>query len=242
MSTITALTGTHTLATMYPVVNSNFTALQNVFASSVAPTSPVAYQLWWDTTTAASPILKARDSTNSSWITIIPNGGAANGAMLPLSGGTLTGAINHGGGEYATNLASATVASSAATKGQVDAMTRTDGVLIGAVSATGNYYLICGGPALTIVDVSLVSSAGVASSGVDFWTFQVRNLTASLDLRSAAKSTNGAAITADATYALGLDQNLTPAANAVLQLQIVKTGSPAALAGLLVVCRYKVAV
>ncbi len=242
MSTITTIASTDTLSASRSTLNSNFSALQNVFASGTAPTSPVAYQLWWDTTTAASPILKVRDSTNASWITLIPNGGATNGAMLPLAGGTLTGAINHGGAEYATNLASATVASSAATKGQVDARSRIACVPIGAVSASGDYYIATGGPALTVADVAIVSSSSVASSAVDFWTFQVRNVTAALDLRSAVKSTNGAAITADANYALGLDQNLSPAANAVLKIQMVKTGSPTALAGLLAVIRYTVAV
>lgn len=114
-------------------------------------------------------------------------------------------------------------------------------VPIGTLSATDNKYLhICGPGTTTISDVVLVTEAGIASDVTDYWTFQVRNVTAAVDLRSAVKSTNGAAITADTAYALGLDQNLTPASGAVLRLTATKAGAAGNLTELLAVIRMTV--
>ncbi len=114
-------------------------------------------------------------------------------------------------------------------------------VPIGTISATDNKYLWIAGPGtVTISDVVLVSETGVASHATDKWDFQVRNLTASVNLRSSAKTTNGAAITADTAYALGLDQNLSPSSGAVLQLQMTKGGSAGNLTELIAVVRMTV--
>lgn len=114
-------------------------------------------------------------------------------------------------------------------------------VPIGTLSATDNKYLhICGPGTTTISDVLIVSETGVTSDVTNYWTFQVRNVTAAVNLRSAAKSTNGAAITADTVYALGLDQNLTPASGDVLQLQATKNASAGNLTELLAVVRLTV--
>lgn len=114
-------------------------------------------------------------------------------------------------------------------------------VPIGTLSATDSKYLhICGPGTTTISDVVLVTEAGIASHATDKWDFQVRNVTAAVNLRSAAKSTFGAAITADTAYALGLDQNLSPATGAVLQFQATKGGSAGNLTELLAVVRLTV--
>ena len=114
-------------------------------------------------------------------------------------------------------------------------------VPIGTLSATDNKYLhICGPGTTTISDVVLVTEASIASHATDKWDFQVRNVTAAVNLRSAVKTTNGAAITADTAYALGLDQNLSPATGAVLQFQATKGGSAGNLTELLAVVRLTV--
>lgn len=179
----------------------NFLCAQNLCAGATAPASPIAGQLWLDT--SGSPrVLKIRNSANSAWITIIPDADTTGGGL-----------------ERIISVP----------------------VLIGTLSATDNKYLWIAGPGtVTISDVVLVTEAGIASSGTDYWTFQVRNLTASVNLRSSAKSTNGAAITADTAYALGLDQNLSPSSGAVLQLQCTKAGSAGNLTELLAVVRMTV--
>lgn len=101
-------------------------------------------------------------------------------------------------------------------------------VRIGGLAASDDRFLFVVPPgAATIGQVTIVSdTATVGSDGANNWTFQVRNLTAANDLLSAVKTTNGAEIPADAVYDLGPDQNLSPSANDVLELQIVKTLAP----------------
>lgn len=240
MADISSLSNSILVSAIPAAVNANVSALQNLFASSVAPASPVAYQLWWDTTTAASPILKVRNSANSAWITVIPNGGATAGGFLALTGGTMSAAIAMGSSKI-TGLANGTASGDAVNKGQVDARVRTLVIPVGTLSVSDNKYVALGMPACTVVDAFLVSELGVASSGTDIWTFQVRNLTAAVNLRSSAKSTNGSAITADTQYALGLDQNLTIAAGDVLQFQATKAASPNNLQELAIALKYTLA-
>lgn len=220
----------------------NFVALQNLFAGAVAPSSPVAFQLWLDTSTTPDS-LKIRNAANSAWVVVLADVTTAGGGLLPTTGGTMTGSLSFGGTVKVTNLANGTASGDAVNKGQVDARVHTVAVPIGTISSTDNKYLwiVSGSSTITVVDVLVVSELGVASSGTDYWTFQVRNITAAADLRAAVKSTNGSAITADTAYALGLDQNLTPSAAAVLQLQMVKAGAPNALTETLAVLRYTLA-
>ena len=242
MADITTLATSDTLAASRATLNANFAALQNLFASGTAPASSVAFQLWLDTSTTPDS-LKMRNAANSAWVTILADVTTSGGGLLPTAGGTMTGALSFGGTVKATNLANGTASGDAVNKGQVDARVHTVSVPLGTISATDNKYLwiASGASTITVVDCLIVSETGVTSDASHLWTFQVRNLTASVNLRSSAKSTNGAAITADTAYALGLDQNLTPSAAAVLQLQMAKTGSPNALTEALAVLRYTLA-
>ena len=70
MADITTINTTDTLTATRAVLNSNFAALQNLFASGTAPASPVAFQLWLDTSTTPDT-LKMRNAANSAWVTII---------------------------------------------------------------------------------------------------------------------------------------------------------------------------
>lgn len=75
-------------------------ALRTVFSGPSAPTSPAAYQIWADTTTA---LLKQRNAANDGWVTIGVIGDSYLGT-LPRSGGSMTGPINMGA-QAITNLA-----------------------------------------------------------------------------------------------------------------------------------------
>jgi len=172
----------------------NFTCAQNVCAGAAAPASPIAYQLWWDTTTAASPILKVRNSTNSAWITLMPNGGATYGGITATTGCSPV---------YINGIGAGTV---------------------------NNILFTAPASSFVITDVKIISdTATTASDGSNNYTFQIGNVTAGVNLRSSAKSTNGADIAANTTYSLGLDQNLTIASGDVLRLVTVKTGAPTSL-------------
>lgn len=243
MADIQTIAGTDTVnaALLTKCVN-NFAALQNLFASASAPASPVAFQLWLDTSTTPDS-LKMRNAANSAWVTILADVTTAGGGLLPTAGGTMTGDLSFGGAVKAIDLDNATDPGDATNKSQVDARIHSHAVHLGTISATDEKYLwiVSGASTITISDVLIVSETGVTSDAGNLWTFQVRNLTAAADLRSAVKSTNGAAITADTAYALGLNQSLTPSAGAVLELQMAKTGSPNALTEMLAVVRYTLA-
>ena len=118
---------------------------------------------------------------------------------------------------------------------------KTVAVHLGAISATGEYYLLVPHGGVTIQNVVLVSSAGVATSDTDYWSFQVANLTQSNDLLSAAQTTEttgGAAIVADTAYDITPDQNADVVVDDVLELQVSKTLSPSALADVIVLIHY----
>lgn len=240
MADITTLLSTGTLSADRATLNANFAALQNLFASGTAPASPVAFQLWLDTSTTPDS-LKMRNAANSAWVTILADVTTAGGGLLPTTGGTMTGALSFGGTQKVTNLAAATSAGDAVSKTQIDSAIQVATVPIGTLSASDNKYLFIAGTGVHVIsDVVIVSELGVASSGTDYWTFVVQNLTAAVALKAVAKTTNGSALTANAAYAFGLDQNLTLASGDVLQLQATKTGSPNALTECLAVVRYKV--
>jgi len=100
-------------------------------------------------------------------------------------------------------------------------------VRIGGLSGSDDRFLFVAPAASYIREVSLVSDVATSSSdGTDNWTFQVANLTKTQDLLATAKTTNGAEISADTVYDLGLDENQQVAANDVIELQVTKNNSP----------------
>jgi hypothetical protein len=99
--------------------------------------------------------------------------------------------------------------------------------ILGGIAASGNQFVFIAPARSYIKSIKLVSdTATETSNGTNNFTFQVANLTKTLDLKSAVKTTNGAEIGADTAYDLGLNQNQTVDANDVLELQIVKNASP----------------
>lgn len=98
---------------------------------------------------------------------------------------------------------------------------------LGALSASRNLYLTTSPRTHYVMGCVVVSDTATTGSGAgNRWDFQIRNKTAAVNLLIAAKTTNGAEIAVDTPYAVTADQNQQPAALAVLELQITKTGSP----------------
>lgn len=213
--------------------------LNTLWAGVAAPGTPVAYQLWMDTTTGA---LKQRNAANAAWVVLFADVSVASGGCLAKTGGTMSGAIAMGASKI-TGLAVGTAAADAVSMTQADGRIISAPVLIGTQSATNSVYIfITQAVATTIVDVTIASEVGVAADAANKWTFQVRDIGGALDLLSAVKDTSAAAITADTAYALGVDQNATAlAASKVLRLTMTKTGAPNALTEAVAVVKYKVA-
>ena len=229
------------IATILTNLSDKADTLRTLNSGASAPGSPVAGMLWLDTTGPTVFPLKQRNQANSAWVTIIPDCALANGGLLALSGGTLSGALAMGS-QKITGLGSGTAATDAINKGQADGRILSAPVFIGTQSATNNVYIfITQAVECAIVDVEIASELGVAADGANKWTFQVRDITGALDLLSAVKDTSAAAITADAVYALGVNQNNTAlAAGKLLRITMTKTGAPNALTEAVVVLKYKV--
>ena len=78
-----------------------------------------------------------------------------------------------------------------------------------------------------IDQVSIVSDTAVAASDTNYYSFQVQNVTKSLSLLSAQKTTKvtgGTAVSANAPYDLSPNQNQVVSDGDVLQLQVTETG------------------
>jgi hypothetical protein len=125
---------------------------------------------------------------------------------------------------------------------KADTQTKSTTMYIGGIAATDNKFLFVAPYGVTIQQISIVCDTTTSGSGGSaYYTFQVVNLTVTEDLISAVQSTDGAEITGDLVYDLDPDQNLTLVANEVLELQMVKTGSPTSLssAEIIAVVEYK---
>lgn len=229
-------------ADAYVKLNADLAAIWSLQAGATAPTNPPTYLLWLDT--SGSPVLALKINTGTPsvpvWVTLLANVAVTAGGLLALSGGTMTGALNMGS-QKITSLASGTASGDAVNRGQLDTVPQCFSLHLGTISAADEKMLLIVPANTTILGVSIANENGVASDAGNYWTFQVRNLTAAVDLRSSAKSTNGAAITADTPYDLGLNQNLTPATAAVLELQMAKAGSPNNLQELVVTVYFRTA-
>lgn len=241
--TLTTGVGGDSVASSVAKHNSNWAAAWSLQSGNAAPSSPPTYLLWLDT--SASPVLALKINTGTPgapvWVTLFSNVAVAAGGLLPLSGGTMTGILNMGA-QKITSLANGTASGDAVNKGQVDAHVQSHALHLGTISATDEKFCWIAPANATIIGASIVSELGVTSSGVNFWTFQIRNLTAAVNLAATAKTTNGAAITADAAYALTVDQNQSPATNDVLELQMTKTGAPNNLQEMILVLTYRIAI
>lgn len=227
-----------TLTASRALINDNFAALRSLNAGTSAPSSPVEGMIYAKTDTNVVYCY-----TGGAWVAIIPDYTAAGGGLLPLTGGTMSGAIAMGSNQI-TGLAVGSASTDATTKGQVDARVLVGTVLIDGLSATANVPIGVVPQAGTVSKVYLVSDTTTSGSGAgNRWDFNVRNVTQAENLKAADKTTNGAEITLEVAYDLGLDQNLTGlAAGDVLRLTVTKTGAPTSLssARILVAIHYTV--
>lgn len=100
-------------------------------------------------------------------------------------------------------------------------------IQLGALSASLNRLGACPHVAWYALELVVISdTATVTSTGGNNWTFQVRDLTAGQNLFATAKTTNGDELAANTAKVWTFDQYQSVAANAVLQLQITKYGTP----------------
>lgn len=98
---------------------------------------------------------------------------------------------------------------------------------IGGFNATKNVLLFAAPSRCYIRSISLISdTATTGSDGSNNFTFQVGNVTDTVNLMSAARSTNGAELAANTPVSLAINQNLLLDLNDVIRLVITKTGSP----------------
>ena len=81
----TPLVGTDLFGDSYTTLNNSDEALRTVFAGTAAPTSPVSYQLWLDTT---NNLLKQRNTANDGWLAL--GKFATDMGHLALDGGQMT--------------------------------------------------------------------------------------------------------------------------------------------------------
>ena len=79
-------------------LNSTLSAILSLNSGSTAPTTTVAYSLWADNGTG---LLKIRDSSNSSFITVGALG-SVNLGLASLAGATMTGAFAATAGSVAS--------------------------------------------------------------------------------------------------------------------------------------------
>ena len=94
--------------------------------------------------------------------------------------------------------------------------------------ATDQRYVFVAPYDCNIDQVSVLSDTAVAASDTNYYSFQVQNLTQAESLLASAvttKTTGGTAITADAVYELGPDQNTVIDDGDVIELQVTETGT-----------------
>lgn len=103
--------------------------------------------------------------------------------------------------------------------------------LLGQIDATDQKRIFVAPCKCYVKDVWLITETGAALHGTAYHSFQVKNVTQTLDLMAAAVSylTGGTAITADTPYKLTPDQNNLLAAEDVIELDITKVSTPTAL-------------
>jgi hypothetical protein len=123
------------------------------------------------------------------------------------------------------------------------ALKKTGVVNLAGWDGTTQRYVFVAPYDCNIDQVSVVSDVAVAASDTNYYSFQVQNLTQAESLLASAKTTKttgGTAITADAVYELGPDQNTVIDDGDVIELQVTETGVATDLtsAEILVVVEY----
>lgn len=223
--TDTAFTVNDSLSTITAALVDARLAWRSHFKGPSAPPSPTTGMIWIDDDTPSATVWAVKLYDGTDWIELFRID-TTNNVVQMATGAALSGALD-ANAQQINDVADGTAAGDAVNKGQIDGIVQSVVAHVGDLSATDQFFSFAVPANCTIVDAILMSETSTAGSGGGTqWEFNVRNLTASVNLKASNKVTNGAEITADTVYALGLDQNLTPSANAVLEFQVTKTGSP----------------
>lgn len=233
--TFTVIASSDLVSTLDATIDNNCACFRTTFKGPSAPSSPtpVAGQLWIDDDTPSATVwtLKVYDGTD--WIALALIDSTNNVINLPaatvFAGAVTLGADMSAASYKITSLANGTASGDAVNKGQVDARVISNTVPIGSQSASFDRFVVIGRGTMTIVSAYILVGTTVAADAGNYWSFQIRNVTAANNLLAAAKTTAATAITADTVFDLAPDQNLTVANGDVLQLQVTKTSSPTAL-------------
>lgn len=240
MSDITTVLTTHLGSDLRTIINNNDGALQNHFKGATAPASPVAGQMWLEDDNPSASVWTLWIYDGATWIEI-GRVDTTNNVWQLGTANKLTAALNANSAKI-ESLATGTASTDAVNKAQVDAMIHTITIPVGAQTASFDRFLAIGRGTMTILDCKFLSGTTIASSGTDYWTFQIRNVTAAVNLLSTAATTNGTAATADTAFSITPNQNATLTNGDVLQMQVTETGTASMDAEACFVLTYKVAV
>lgn len=234
--------GTDKANTWRAAVNNMDDALLTKFSGAAAPTGAEvkAFQ-WWADTSGSPVVLNIRNALNTAWVPFA-NIDAVTGVGTILSDGTVAMAADlNVDGNNLLNLGTATVVTNVMGVTQLDASYGAQAVHLAAITATTTEAFFIAKSGLTIEKVNLVTNNTTISDGSNNWTFQIENVTQTLNLLASAKTTDGAEITADTAYPVIADQNQTIVTGDVLRIIMTKTGAPVDLTGyVLLETEYKI--
>lgn len=240
MSDITTIAATDLVSASRTTINDNFSYLKNNFKGATAPASPIAGQMWLEDDNPSATVWTLWIYDGAGWIEI-GRVDTVNNVWQLGTANKLTAALNANSAKI-ESLATGTASTDAVNKAQVDAMVHTLVVPVGAQTASFDRFLAIGRGTMTVLDCKFLSGTTIASSGTDYWTFQIRNVTAAVNLLSTAATTNGTAATADTAFSITPNQNATLTNGDVLQMQVTETGTASMDAEACFVLTYKVAV
>lgn len=214
------------LSTWKAIINASLDALLTLHIGATRPAYAVAGMPWICNTTPSASVwtLAVYDGTQDITIGYLDTG---TGAFLIDAGSVLTGDLDADSNKV-VNLDAGVDPGDAVNKGQVDTRVQTLVIPIGSQSAAFDRFLLVASGTQTIVQAYVLAGTTIDADGSNYWTLQIRNVTAGANLLTTPASTAAVAITADTARALTPDAALTPSSGDVLQLQVTKTGSPTA--------------
>lgn len=112
---------------------------------------------------------------------------------------------------------------------------------LGAISASGNYFMLVAPTEIKITKIKVVVDTAIALHADNYYTLQLANLTQIDDLLATADTMGKVAgIAADTVREIVPDQNLYLRPDDALELQLTKVASGSNLSGLLVEIEYVV--
>ncbi|MCK9532841.1 MAG: hypothetical protein M0R77_20345 [Gammaproteobacteria bacterium] len=142
-------------------ISENLHWIMENFANSVPPQNPVDGQLWWDISSAASPVMKVYNTGTGGW-----------GAVVKLSSDpnpSLSANLNAAGRKI-INLGAPVSAADAATKQYVDSA-------IGAISGGVNSFLsLSDTPSTYSGQAGKVTRVNAANTGLEFYKLKFTDL------------------------------------------------------------------